>query len=74
MDFVYLVNTIKDYGIDMKPEDYQTFKAWWLASKYNQVVIPAEGLEQIAKDAWEAAIAYEQDKPIRTYRWDGVLR
>ena len=58
----------------MKSEDYQTFKAWWLASKYNQVVIPAEEWEQLAKDAWEAAIAYEQDKPIRTYRWDGVLR
>ena len=34
----------------MKPEDYEAFKAWWLASKYNQVVIPAEGWEQIAKD------------------------
>jgi len=74
MDFVYSANIIKDYGIDMKSEDYQTFKAWWLASKYNQVVIPEEGWEQLAKDAWEAAIAYEQDKPIRTYRWDGVLR
>lgn len=74
MDSVCSVNIIKDYGIDMKPEDYQTFKAWWLASKYNQVVIPAEEWEQLAKDAWEAAIAHEQDKPIRTYRWDGVLR
>ena len=58
----------------MKQEDYDAFKAWWLASKYNQVVIPEEGWEQLAKDTWEAAIAYEQDKPIRTYRWDGVIR
>lgn len=58
----------------MKPEDFDAFKAWWLASKYNQDVIPAERWEQIAKDVWEAAIAYEQDKPIRTYRWNGVIQ
>ena len=74
MDSVYSVNIIKDYGINMKQEDYDKFKEWWLASKYNQVVSPAEGWEQIAKDVWEAAIAYEQDKPIRTYRWNGVIQ
>jgi len=58
----------------MKQEDYEAFKSWWLTSKYNQVVMPEEGWEQLAKDAWEMAIAYEQNKPIRTYRWDGVLR
>ena len=58
----------------MKTEDFDAFKAWWLASKYNQVVLPNEAQEQLAKDVWEAAIDYEQDKPIRTYRWDGVLR
>ena len=58
----------------MKPEDYEAFKSWWLASKYNQVGIPKEESEQLAKDAWEAAIDYEQDKPIRTYRWNGVIQ
>jgi hypothetical protein len=58
----------------MKQEDYEAFKSWWLTCKYNQVVMPEEGWEQLAKDAWEMAIAYEQNKPIRTYRWDGVLR
>lgn len=53
--------------------DLQAFEQWWLASKYNQVVIPTDNWKQIAKDAWEAAIKYEQDKPIRTYRWNGVL-
>ena len=58
----------------MKPEDLTEFNNWWLASKYNQVVAPADGWEQIAKDAWEAAIKYEQNKTIRTYRWTGVLQ
>ena len=74
MDSGYSENIIKHYGINMKTEDYDAFKSWWLASKYNQVVIPKERSEQFAKDVWEAAIAYEQDKPIRTYRWDGVIR
>ena len=58
----------------MKPEDLKAFQQWWLASKYNQVVFPKDGWEQIAKDAWGAAIKYEQNKTIRTYRWDGVIR
>ena len=58
----------------MKEQDLKEFEKWWLASKYNQVVYPMEGWEQIAKDAWAAAIAYEQNKTMRTYRWDGVLR
>ena len=74
MDSVYSVNIIKHYGINMKQEDYDSFKSWWLASKYNQVVMPKQESEQLAKDVWEAAIAYEQDKPIRTYRWNGVIQ
>jgi hypothetical protein len=58
----------------MKPEDLTEFNKWWQASKYNQVVAPATGWEQIAKDAWEAAIKYEQNKTIRTYRWSGVIQ
>lgn len=72
MDSVCLVNTMKDCGTDMD-NDLQAFEQWWLASKYNQIVIPTDNWKQIAKDAWEAAIKYEQDKPIRTYRWNGVL-
>ena len=63
---------MKDYGTNMD-NDLQAFEQWWLTSKYTQVVIPTDNWKQIAKDAWEAAIKYEQDKPIRTYRWNGVL-
>lgn len=55
----------------MKPEDLKALDKWWKdqgRSKEN------DSEYETAKAAWEAAIAYEQDKTIRTYRWDGVLR
>ena len=33
----------------------EKFKAWWLASKYHQVVWPQAHWEQIALDGWCAA-------------------
>lgn len=59
----------------MKPEDKEAFDRWWDAW-HDPLISPSESrfLHAAAKAAWTAAIEYEQDKPIRTYRWDGVIR
>jgi hypothetical protein len=36
-------------------DEHEAFKAWYFASKYCQVVIPAKHWEQIAWDGWQAA-------------------
>lgn len=54
----------------MKEEDNKAFLEWWKSQgRYDH-----DEEFVIAKAAWEAAIAYEQNKSIRTYRWDGVIR
>ena len=50
------------------------FNAWWSASKYMQVVASTESTKQVAKDAWEAALNFEQAKVIRSTRWNGVIQ
>lgn len=50
------------------------FNAWWNASKYIQVVVSTESTKQVAKDAWEAALNFEQAKVIRSTRWNGVIQ
>lgn len=41
------------------PCQFETeFHSWWKASKYSQVVSPAKGWEQIAKDGFNAAIEF----------------
>ena len=50
------------------------FNAWWNASKYMQVVSSTDSAKQVAKDAWEAALNFEQAKAIRSTRWNGVIQ
>lgn len=50
------------------------FNTWWNASKYMQVVVSNESAKQVAKDAWEAALSFEQAKAIRSTRWNGVIQ
>lgn len=38
-------------------DDRRAFYRWWNASKYTQVVCPEEGWQQIALDAWKAALS-----------------
>lgn len=54
----------------MKEEDLKAFHEWWSQQGCTEGDIEYT----TAKAAWEAAIAYEQNKSIRTYRWDGVIR
>lgn len=54
----------------MKEEDLKAFLKWWKDQGYWD----NDPLLETAKAAWEAAIAYEQNKTVRTYRWDGVIR
>jgi hypothetical protein len=54
----------------MKEEDLKEFEKWWTEQGCSE----SDPLFETAKTAWAAAIAYEQNKPIRTYRWDGVIR
>lgn len=63
-------NITEDCGTDMKDDDYKAFLKWWT----DQGCSENDPLFVHAKAAWAAAIAYEQNKTMRTYRWDGVLR
>lgn len=59
----------------MKIEDKEAFETWW-EGWHDPLLGQSESLllYNVALKAWEEAIAHEQNKPIRTYRWDGVLR
>ena len=46
----------------------------WLFDTFELREIPTAEVRELLWQAWQAAITYEQNKPIRTYRWDGVLR
>jgi hypothetical protein len=54
----------------MKQEDEKAFLEWWKEQHYTEGDIEFVA----AKAAWQAAIEHEQNKPIRTYRWDGIIR
>ena len=66
-----LVSTIKDFGTDM--EDTKAFEDW-IFSNFRLEEYPNNKIKELMEQAWLAAIQYEQNKPMRTYRWDGVLR
>ena len=53
----------------MEFEDKQAFEHWF--SKLPQDIFLAH--KEMMKQAWEEAIKYEKNKPVRTYRWNGVL-
>jgi hypothetical protein len=46
----------------------------WLFDKFNLRELPESDVRELMYDAWIAAINYEQNKPMRTYRWDGVIK
>ena len=71
MDSVCLVNTMKGCGIKMD-DNKQAFDSW-LFRNFKIREIPDADTRELLWEAWQAAIKYEQDKPIRTYRWNGVL-
>ena len=53
----------------MKEEDKTAFELWWSEQGCKE----SDPEFETAKAAWIAAIAYEQNKTIRTYRWNGVI-
>jgi len=57
----------------MKQEDTEAFEHW-LYSNFKIVDLPNPKEKEKWLTVWNAAIKYEQNKPIRTYRWDGVIR
>ena len=57
----------------MKQEDTEAFEHW-LYSNFKIVDLPNPKEKEKWLTVWNAAITYEQNKPIRTYRWDGVIR
>ena len=57
----------------MKQEDKEAFEHW-LYSNFKIVELPSPEEKEKWLAVWIAAIKYEQNKPIRTYRWDGVIR
>lgn len=68
--FVCLENITEDFGTNMKSEDKQSFEDWFDKLPKDIFLAHKEKMEY----AWQEAIRYEQSKPVRTYRWDGVLR
>ena len=57
----------------MKQEDTEAFEHW-LYSNFKIIDLPSREEKEKWLAVWIAAIKYEQNKPIRTYRWDGVIR
>lgn len=45
----------------------------WVFDTFNLREIPESNVRELMYAAWAAAIKFEQNKPMRTYRWDGVI-
>jgi hypothetical protein len=69
MDSVCLGNTTKDCGTNMDKQGFDN----WLFDNFKLRDLPDTNTRELLWEAWQAAIKYEQDKPIRSYRWNGVL-
>lgn len=67
----YLVSITKVFGTDM--EDIKAFEDW-MFSNFRLEEYPTEKIKELMEQAWLAAIQYEQNKPMRTYRWDGIIK
>jgi len=57
----------------MEDKDRNAFDNW-LFDNFKLRELPESDVRELMYEAWIAAIDYEQNKPMRTYRWDGVLR
>ena len=53
-------------------EDIQAFDTW-LFDTFKLRELPSSDIRDLLWQAWQAAIVYEQNKPIRKYRWDGII-
>jgi hypothetical protein len=53
-------------------EDIQAFDTW-LFDTFKLRELPDNDTRDLLRQAWQAAIVYEQNKPIRKYRWDGII-
>jgi hypothetical protein len=53
-------------------EDKQAFDTW-LFDNFKLRELPDNDVRDLLWQVWQAAIEYEQNKPIRKYRWDGII-
>ena len=56
----------------MEDTDKNAFDLW-LFDNFKLRELPESDVRELMYTAWVAAIKYEQNKPMRTYRWDGVI-
>lgn len=54
----------------LQNQDNEAFEEWFKNLVNEHLYLPHK---EMMKLAWDQAIKYEQNKPIRTYRWNGVL-
>jgi hypothetical protein len=57
-------------------EDDKAFVAWfdkWKKENKQETPLKDEHYN-LARESWLAAVEYVNNKPVRTYRWDGVIR
>jgi hypothetical protein len=57
----------------MEDKDKNAFEAW-LFDNFKLRELPKTEVRELMYTAWIAAIKHEQNKPIRTYRWDGIIK
>jgi hypothetical protein len=54
----------------LQNQDSEAFEEWVSNLPNNEMYLQHK---EMMKLAWLQAIKYEQNKPIKTYRWNGVL-
>ena len=69
----YSASITNIYGTNMEDKDKNAFDVW-LFDNFKLRELPESDVRELMYEAWIAAIDHEQNKPMRTYRWDGVLR
>ena len=55
----------------MSIENENAFEDWFDKLDNKEIFLPHK---EMMRTAWIEAIKFEQSKPVRTYRWDGVIR
>ena len=55
----------------MSYEDEKAFEDWFDKLYNKEIFLPHK---DFMRTAWMEAIKYEQSKPIRAFRWDGVIK
>jgi len=69
----YSASITNIYGTNMEDRDKNAFDVW-LFDNFKLRELPESDVRELMYEAWIAAIDHEHNKPMRTYRWDGVLR